>query len=155
MSSDAPESAQHAVSEFLHSSILFVCEQMMACETEWRPLDRNLVEAVLSDCACFTVASCVRRRVLRCLFSTLCGVLTSVLLRGTTEYVLMVFKVYHQPFTRTLVHLLSQKSQDWHTRWMWALARISLVEGEDSFQSDMVARWGQVGGSGLRGSGTV
>ena len=66
---------------------------MIACDTEWRAVDRNLAEAVLSDCACFIVAICVQSRVLRCFFSTSVGVLASVVLRGTIEYVLMEFIV--------------------------------------------------------------
>ena len=65
----------------------------MACDTEWRADDRNLAEDVVSYCAFFIVASCVRRRVLCCLFSTLCGVLMIVLLRGTKYYLVMGFKV--------------------------------------------------------------
>ena len=47
----------------------------------------------MSNCACFIVARCVLPLLLRCFFSTLIGVLASVLLRGTTEYVLMEFTV--------------------------------------------------------------
>ena len=53
----------------------------------------NLEEAVVSDCACFIVASYVRRCVFRCFFSTLVGVLASVVMRYATEYVLMEFIV--------------------------------------------------------------
>ena len=56
----------------------------MACDTEWRAVDRNLLEAVVSDCDIFVVVSCVLRLVPRCFFSTLVGVLASVELRGTT-----------------------------------------------------------------------
>ena len=66
---------------------------MMACDTELRAVGRNLAKAVVSDYAHFIVASCVWRCVLRCFFSTLCGVLMSVLPRGTIEYVLIGFKV--------------------------------------------------------------
>ena len=89
MSSDAPEPAQHAVSEFLYSAILLVWELMMACETKWRGVDRNLSKAVVSDSDIFIVTSCVLRLVLRFFFSILVGVLASVVLRGTIEYVLM------------------------------------------------------------------
>ena len=71
MSSDAPEYAQHAASELLYSASLLVCAQMMACDTEWSTVNRNLVEAVVSDYACFIVASCVRRRILSFYFGTL------------------------------------------------------------------------------------
>ena len=84
MSSDAPESAQHAVSELLYSAILLVCARIMACDTEWRSVDRNLVEAVVSDWYRFIFAICVWQRFLCFLFSTLCGVITSVVLRSTT-----------------------------------------------------------------------
>ena len=65
MSSDAPESAQHAVSELLYIDILLVCAQMIACNTEWRSFNRNLSEEVVLDVACFVVARCFCRRVLR------------------------------------------------------------------------------------------
>ena len=66
---------------------------MIACDTEWRSVDRNLAEAVLSDCACFIVAICVQSRVLHCFFSTSVDVLASVVMRYATEYVLMEFIV--------------------------------------------------------------
>ena len=66
---------------------------MMACETEWREVDKNLAEAVVFDCDIFILSMCVLRLVLRCLFSNLVGVLASVKLGGTTEYVLMGFTV--------------------------------------------------------------
>ena len=65
----------------------------MAYVTDWREVDRHLVEDVVSDCAFFIVASCVLRLVLRYFFSTLVGVLASVVLIGTAEYVLMEFVV--------------------------------------------------------------
>ena len=92
MSSDAPESAQHSVSDLLYIDIFLVCAQIMACDTECREFDRNPLEAVVSDCYRFIVASCVWQHVLRCFFSALCGVLIIALLRGNTEYVLMGFK---------------------------------------------------------------
>ena len=93
MSSDSPESEEHAVSELLYSAVLLVCAQMMACDTEWRAVDRNLADDVVSDCAIFTVAMCVQCCILHCFFSNLVGVLASVVLRGTAEYVLMEFIV--------------------------------------------------------------
>ena len=99
----------------------------MACDTEWRAVNRNLAGDMISDFARFIVASSVLRRVLHYLFSTLCGVLKSTLLRGTTEYVLMGFKVYYQSFPRTLVHLLIQRSRYLHTRCRWALAWLGLI----------------------------
>ena len=93
MSSDAPESPQHAVLEFLCSDILLVCAQMLACDTECRAVDRNIVEAVVFICACFIVPRYFRRCVLCCFFSTLFDVLACVVLRGTIEYVLMGFMV--------------------------------------------------------------
>ena len=80
MSSDATESAHHAVSELLHSDILLVWARMMACDTGWREVDRNLSETVVSDCALFMVSICVICLVLRCFFRTLVGVLSSVVL---------------------------------------------------------------------------
>ena len=65
----------------------------MASETEWRAVDRNISEAVMSDCARFMVTSCVLTLVIRCFFSTLVGVLSSVVLRGTADYILMEFTV--------------------------------------------------------------
>ena len=65
----------------------------MACETEWRAVDRNIAEAVVLDCAHFIVASCILPLVLRCFFSTAVVVLASVKYEGTTEYVLMEFTV--------------------------------------------------------------
>ena len=66
---------------------------MVECNTELRAVDKNLADYVLSDCDIFIVASCVLRLVLRHLFSTLVGVLASVKLGDTTEYVLMGFTV--------------------------------------------------------------
>ena len=77
----------------LYRAILSVWARVMACETEWRKVDRNLAEAVVSDCACSMVASCVLPLILRCFFSTLVVVISSVVLRVTTEYVLMEFPV--------------------------------------------------------------
>ena len=70
MSSDAPESTQQAVSVLLYRAILSVLAHVMACETEWREVDRNLAEAVVLECARFIFGSFVRRRVLHCFFST-------------------------------------------------------------------------------------
>ena len=78
MSSDAPESAQHYVPVLLYRAILSVCARVIAWETEWRAVDRNLAGAVVSDCACFIVASCVLPLMLRCFLSSLVGVLVSV-----------------------------------------------------------------------------
>ena len=49
------------------------------------------MEAVLSEFACFIVASLVLHIILRCFFSTLGDVLTSVKGEVTTMYVLMGF----------------------------------------------------------------
>ena len=57
---------------------------MMGCDNEWREVDRDLSETVVSDCALFMVAICVICLVLRFLFRTLVGVLSSVVLRVTT-----------------------------------------------------------------------
>ena len=64
---------------------------MIAWDTEWRAVDRNQAEAVFPNCARCIVASFVLPLILRCLFSTLGGVLTIVKLGGTTIYVLMGF----------------------------------------------------------------
>ena len=78
MSSNDPESAQHAVSVLLYRAILSVCARVIAWEPEWRAVDRNLSESVVSDCACFIVASYVLPLILRFFLSTLVGVLDSV-----------------------------------------------------------------------------
>ena len=59
-----PKYAQNAVSELLYSAILVVLARMMACDTEWRTVDRNLAEADVSDCGLFIAAICVLRFVL-------------------------------------------------------------------------------------------
>ena len=59
--------------------------RMMASYTEWRAVDKNLAEAVLSDCALFIVASVFLHLVLRHFFRTLVVVLASVELRGKAE----------------------------------------------------------------------
>ena len=51
---------------------------VMACETEWREVDRNIANAVVSDCDWFIVVSCSLPLFLRCFFSILNGVLASV-----------------------------------------------------------------------------
>ena len=56
----------------------------MACDTEWRAVNKNLAEAVVYDCALFIVTGFVLCLVLHHFFSTLVGVLDSVELRGTT-----------------------------------------------------------------------
>ena len=66
---------------------------MMACDTEWRVVDKNLAEAVVSNCDLFIIASCVLRLVLRRFFSTLVGVLDIVKIGGTIYYVSMGFTV--------------------------------------------------------------
>ena len=78
MYSDAPESTQKAVPYLLYIAILRLFARVIAWDTEWREVDRNLAEAVLSDCARLIVASLVLPLTLRCFFSTLVGVLTSV-----------------------------------------------------------------------------
>ena len=60
---------------------------MIDWDTEWRAVDRNLAEAVLSDCAHLIVASLVLLLILLCFFSTFGGVLTSVKFGGNTVYV--------------------------------------------------------------------
>ena len=93
MSLGAPDSEHHSVSELLYRAILLVWAWMMACDTEWRVFDKNMVEAVFYNCAIFILVSCVLCLVLRLFFITLVGVLDSSKLRGTTEHVLMYFKV--------------------------------------------------------------
>ena len=52
--------------------------RVIAWDTEWRAVDKNIAEAVVSDCAQFIVASFVLPLILHCFLSTLVGVLTSV-----------------------------------------------------------------------------
>ena len=66
---------------------------MMACDTEWRAVDNNIVEDLVSCCALFIVARYFLRLFLRIFFITLVGVIDSVELIGTTEYVFMDFTV--------------------------------------------------------------
>ena len=92
MSYDAPESAQYAISVLLYMDILSVWAWVMACDTEWSAVKGNFAEDVVSEYVRFIFVSCVRRCVLHFFFSTLRGVLIVVLLKGTTDYVLMGFK---------------------------------------------------------------
>ena len=78
MSSDDPESAQHAVSLLLYMAIFLVFARVIAWKTEWRAVDRNRAEAVVLDCARFIVVSFVMPLILRCFLSPLVGVLASV-----------------------------------------------------------------------------
>ena len=64
---------------------------VIAWDTEWRAVDRNLAEAVFSDCTCLIVASLVLPLILRCFFNILGGVLKSVKLGVTAVYVLIGF----------------------------------------------------------------
>ena len=75
---DAPESAHQALSVLLYMALLSVWERVISWETQWREVYRNLAEAIILCCACFTVARCVLPLVLRCFFSTLVGALASV-----------------------------------------------------------------------------
>ena len=59
MSSDAPESAQHAVSLLLYMDILLMFAQVIAWDTEWSAVDRKRAEDVVSNCARFIVSSLV------------------------------------------------------------------------------------------------
>ena len=59
MSSDAPNSSHQAVSLLLYIAILSLFVLVIAWDTEWRAVDRNQYDAVLSDCAHFIVASLV------------------------------------------------------------------------------------------------
>ena len=72
---EAMESAHHAVSEFLNMDILSVWARMMACDTEWRAVDKNIADDVLSNCALFILVTCVLNLILRPFFITLVGVL--------------------------------------------------------------------------------
>ena len=59
MSSDAPESAQQSVYFWLYIAILWLLALVIAWETEWSAVERNLAEAVVLDWARFIVASLV------------------------------------------------------------------------------------------------
>ena len=63
----------------------------MAYDTELNAVDKNLDEAVVSDCVFF--ASFLLSLVLRHFFSTLVGVITSATPGGNTKYLLMGFNV--------------------------------------------------------------
>ena len=91
MSSDVPESAQQSASLLLYIAILWLLARVIAWDIEWREVDRNVAEAVLSDYAQLIVASLILNLILRCFFSTLGGVLTILKLGGTTVYLLMGF----------------------------------------------------------------
>ena len=91
MSSDAPEFAHQAVYFLLYIAILWLFALVIAWETEWSAVERNLAEDVVSDWARLIVASLVLILIFRCLFSNLSGGQNSVNLGGTTMYVLMVF----------------------------------------------------------------
>ena len=93
MSSDDPDYAHHAMYLFLYIAILLVFARVIAWDTEWRTVDRKLAEAVLSDCACFIVASIFLPLIFCCFLGTLGDVIASVKGGGTTMYVLMGFKV--------------------------------------------------------------
>ena len=95
MSSDAPESAQHSVSDLLYRDIFPAWAWMMDCDIEQRTVDKNLAGAAVSDSAIFIVPSCVLRLFLRILFGTLFGVIASVKLGGTTEYYEWTLKFYY------------------------------------------------------------
>ena len=47
MSSDAPESAHHAVSVLLYIAILLVFVEVIAWDNEWRAVNKNRAKAVL------------------------------------------------------------------------------------------------------------
>ena len=51
---------------------------VVAWETEWRAVDINIVEAIVSYCARFIVVSCVLPLILHFFLSTLVGALASV-----------------------------------------------------------------------------
>ena len=70
---------------------------MIAWDTEWREVDRNRAEAVLSDFYRLIVPRCVLTLILRCFFSTLGDVLTSFKLGGNTVYLLIVFIILLYP----------------------------------------------------------
>ena len=90
---DAPESAHQALSVLLYMALLSVWERVISWETQWREVYRNLVDAVVSDCARFIVAICALPLVLHCFFGSLVGVLAIVKYGVNTEYVLMEFTI--------------------------------------------------------------
>ena len=69
--------------------------RMMAYDTEWKAVDKNLAEAVVSDCNIFIVAICVIHIILRIFFSALVGVLASFKLVVATEYVFIGLQSYY------------------------------------------------------------
>ena len=70
---------------------------MMACDTEWSSVDKNMYEAVVSNYDLLTVAIFFLRQILWSLFINLSGVLNSFTIEGTTKYLLMGFKVLLLP----------------------------------------------------------
>ena len=78
MSSEAPESAQHAESLLLYIAILLVFTHVTAWDTEWREVERKRAEAVLLDCARFILSSLFLPHILQRFLSTLGGVISSV-----------------------------------------------------------------------------
>ena len=66
---------------------------MMDCDTEWRAVDKNIAEDIVSDCAIFIVSSCVLRLIFSRFFGILFGMLGNFKLGCTTYYVLMGFTV--------------------------------------------------------------
>ena len=78
MSSDYPESTQHAVSLLLYIAIVLVFAWVIAWDTEWRSVNRKQGEAVLLDRDRFIVAIFVLPLILHFFLSTLGCVLASV-----------------------------------------------------------------------------
>ena len=63
----------------------------MACDTEWREVDKKQADAELYDYALCIVSICFLHLVVQHFFSTLVGVLSSAKIGGTTKYVFMGF----------------------------------------------------------------
>ena len=57
MYSGVLEYVQQASSYLFYTAILLVCAQIIACDTEWRAVNRNQADVELSDCAILIVAT--------------------------------------------------------------------------------------------------
>ena len=66
------------MSVLLYRDIFSVCAQVIAWVTECSVFNINILDAVLSECACFIFAGCVLPLFVRFLFSSLVGVLARV-----------------------------------------------------------------------------
>ena len=102
----------------------------------------------MSNFDIFIVAKLFQRQVLRHLFSTLDGVLTSATIGGTTKNALMGFKGLLITISSSTGAPDESGGKVLHTCSTRAPARIDLVYGAGVYVEDMVAGWIQLGGGG-------